>query len=104
MRTMKKSTLAIGILLAAVVLLALGIAAPALSKSSMFILLAPTSTSTPAAGDAIPLKSIAGLNSLNATVKISANGLINNKRTQGDLTAELTTSDQGSRITVTGPL
>jgi hypothetical protein len=104
MRTMKKSTLAIGILLAAVLLLALGVAAPALSKSSMFTLLAPTSTSTPATGDAIPLKSIAGLTSLNATVKITANGLINNKRTQGDLTAELTSSDQGSRITVTGPL
>jgi hypothetical protein len=104
MRTMKKSTLATGIVLAVVLLLALGVAAPALSKSSMFTLLAPTSTSTPATADVIPLKSIAGLNSLNATVRITANGLINNKRTQGDLTAELTSSDQGSRITVTGPL
>lgn len=104
MKTLKKSTLATGIVLAAVLLLALGVAVPALSKSSMFSLLAPTSTATPAAGDVIPLKSIAGLTSLNAAVKISANGLINSKRTQGDLTAELTTSDQGSKITVTGPL
>lgn len=59
---------------------------------------------TPPAGDVIPLKSISGLTSLNAAVKIDANGLINGKRTQSDLTAELTTSNQGSRITVTGPL
>jgi hypothetical protein len=104
MTTTKKSTLAAGIVLAAVLLLALGVAAPAFSKSNIFTLLAPTSTATPAAGDVIPLKPISGLTSLNAAVKIDANGLINGKRTQGDLTAELTTSDQGSRITVTGTL
>jgi hypothetical protein len=101
----KKSFLRIGIAGAAIVLLlAFMIAVPAFSKSTMFTLLAPTGTPTPAAGDVIPLKSIAGLTSLNAAVKIDANGLINGKRTQGDLTAELTTSNQGSKITVTGPL
>jgi hypothetical protein len=101
----KKSALAAGIVLAAILLLALAVAAPAFSKSNMFSLLAaPTSTSTPAVGDVIPLKSISGLTSLNATVKIGVNGLINNQRAQGDLTAELTTSNAGSKITVTGPL
>lgn len=105
MKAMKKSTLVTGIALAAVLLLVLGVAAPAFSKANMFSLLAAaTSTATPAAGDVIPLKSIDGLTSLDATVKISANGLINNQRTQGDLTAELTTSSQGSKITLTGPL
>ena len=104
MKTMKKSTVVTGIVLAAVLLLAFGVAAPALSRSSMFTLLAPTSTPTPAAGDVIPIKSIAGLTSLNATVKTNVNGLINNERAQGDMTAELVTSDQGSKITVTGPL
>jgi hypothetical protein len=102
----KKSFVVIGVTVIGVVLLLVpGIAAPALSKSSMFALLAPTATSTPPAGDVIPLKSIDGLTSLNATVRIGANGLINGKRTQGDLTAELTTNNQGSsKITVTGPL
>ena len=102
----KKSTLTIAIaVIGVVLLLALGVAAPALSKSTMFTLLAATGTPTPSAGDVIPLKSIDGLTSLNAAVKIDANGLINGKRTQGDLTAELTTNNQGSsKITVTGPL
>jgi hypothetical protein len=101
----KKSIFAMGITATVIILLlALAFAAPAFSKSSMFTLLAATSTSTPAAGDVIPLKSISGLNSLNATVKIDANGLVNNQRTQGDMTAELTTSNDGSKITVTGPL
>lgn len=101
----KKSVLVTGLaVIAILILLTLAYTAPAFSKSNVFTLLAATSTSTPAAGDVIPLKSISDLTSLNATVKIDANGLINNQRTQGDLTAELTTSDQGSKITVTGPL
>ncbi len=100
----KKSAPATVIVIAAVLLLALGVAVPAFSKANRFTLLAATSTPTQAAGDVIPLNSIDGLDSLNATVRIDANGLINGKRTQGGLTAELATSDQGSRITVTGPL
>ena len=90
---------------AIVLLLALMIAVPAFSKTTMFTLLALTATPPAAAAEVIPLKSIAGLTSLNASVKIDANGLINGKRTQGDLNAELTTNNQGSsKITVTGPL
>ena len=101
----KKSVLASGTaVMAMIVLLALAFTAPVFSKSSMFTLLAATGTPTPAAGDVIPLKSISGLTSLSATVKINANGLINGQRTQGDLTAELASSSQGSKITVTGPL
>ncbi|MCJ7511651.1 MAG: hypothetical protein MUO23_01620 [Anaerolineales bacterium] len=53
----------------------------------------------------MPLKSIAGLTSLNATVNLSVNGLVNGQRAQGDLTALVTTNDQGkSKITVSGSL
>ena len=101
----KKSALTIAIAVTGIVLLlALGVSAPAFSKANMFALLAATATPTPPAGDVIPLKSISDLKSLNATVKIGANGLIKDQRTQGDLTAELTTSNDGSKITVTGPL
>ncbi len=55
--------------------------------------------------DLIPLTPITDLNSLNATIKIDVNGLINGERTQGNLNADLTITDQGkSRITVTGNL
>ena len=68
-------------------------------------LVAPTSTTAPLAGDVIPLKPIADLTSLNATVKLDVNGLINGERAQGDLNVDLRTNDQGkSRISVTGPL
>lgn len=86
-------------------LLVLGVAAPAFSTSPLLTRLAPTSTPTPLPGTAIPLKSIAGLTSLNATIKLNVDGLINGKRTQGDLNAVLTTSGPGkSRITLTGSL
>lgn len=106
--TKKQLVLAARIALVAipiVLLLGLVLAAPAYSRSTLLGLLAPTSTPTPPPGDVIPVNSITGLTSLEATVKINANGLINGKRVQGDLTAELTTNDQGkSRITVTGDL
>ena len=47
-----------------------------------------------APGDVIPLKPIADLTSLNATVKLDVNGLINGERAQGDLNVDLTTNDQ----------
>jgi hypothetical protein len=62
-------------------------------------------TSTPPPGEVIPLKPIDDLTSLNATVQISVNGLIDGKRAQGDLNALLTTNDEGkSQATVTGSL
>jgi hypothetical protein len=91
--------------LAAVLYLALGIAAPVFSGSTLLALIASANTPTPPPGEAIPLKPIAGLTSLNANVQLEVNGLINGERAQGDLNAVLTTNDQGkSRITVTGSL
>jgi hypothetical protein len=66
----------------------------------------PTPTATPnPAGEPIPLKPLTDLTSLNATVKISANGTLNGKPVQGDLNADLTANNQKkSQIVVTGDL
>lgn len=106
MKTVNKA-LATGIamvLIASVTLLALSSASPALS-ARLNGLWALVSTPTPPPGDPIPLKTIDGLTSLNATVNIQVNGLINGERAQGDLNAALTANDQNqSKISVTGPL
>jgi hypothetical protein len=61
-------------------------------------------TATPP-GAVIPMKSIDGLSSLDANVSLNVNGLINGERAQGDLTAVVTTNDQGkSKINVSGGL
>jgi hypothetical protein len=53
----------------------------------------------------IPLTPLTDVSSLEATVTITADGLLEGKPTQGELTAELTSTDQGaSRIDVTGSL
>ena len=104
MRTTNKVfSIGVGIILIAFVLfLVLSAAGPAFSAAFAALLAA---TSTPPAGDVIPLKSIEDLTSLNATVQIDVNGLINGERAQGDLNAVLTTNDQGkSKATVTGSL
>lgn len=102
---MMNKVLSIGValvLIAIVLLLALSAAGPALSATISALL---AGTSTPPPGEVIPLKSIDGLTSLNATVKINVNGLIDGKRAQGDLNAVLTTNDQKkSKVTVTGSL
>jgi hypothetical protein len=104
LKTINK-VLAIGaaiVLIGFVLFLALSAAAPALSATLSALLAA---TSTPPPGEVIPLESIADLTSLNATVEINVNGLINGKRAQGDLSAVLTTNDQNeSKVTVTGSL
>ncbi len=65
----------------------------------------PSPTPTPLGGEVIPLKSLADLTSLNATVKINVDGTLNGKPAQGDLTAQLTTNNQNkSQIVVSGPL
>jgi|WetSurMetagenome_2_1015567.scaffolds.fasta_scaffold53356_2 hypothetical protein len=66
----------------------------------------PTPTATPnPAGEPIPLKPLTDLTSLNATVKISANGTLNGKPVQGELDADLTANNQKkSQIVVTGDL
>ena len=64
----------------------------------------PTATANPA-GEIIPLKPLTDLSSLDATVKISANGKLNGKPVQGDLNAKLATNNQKkSQIVVTGDL
>jgi hypothetical protein len=88
------------VVIAVVLLLALSAAMPAFS-ATLTALVAPT----PPPGEAIPLKPIEDLTSLNATVKIDVNGLINGQRAVGDLNAVLTTNDQGkSQITISGSL
>jgi hypothetical protein len=91
--------------IAIVVFLALGVAGPAFSTATLTALVRQASTPTPPPGDVIPLKPITGLTSLNATIKVDVNGLIDGKRAQGDLNGLLTTNNQGkSRITVSGSL
>jgi hypothetical protein len=86
---------------AIVVFLALDLPGRARSSDGLAPRLAPT----PPPGDPIPLQSIAGLTSVNATVNLDVNGQINGKRVQGDLTGLLASNDQKkSRITVSGDL
>jgi len=86
-------------------LIGIVIAAPVFSASSFLASLAARSTPTPPPGELIPLKPIEDLNSLNATVKLDVNGLINGERAQGSLNVDLTTNENGnSRISVTGDL
>jgi len=87
-----------------VFIVVLTVVVPAFSATFPGIVV-PASTPTPYPGDVIPLQSIAGLTSLNATVQLQVNGLINGQRAQGDLTALLATNDQdASRVTVSGSL
>jgi hypothetical protein len=62
----------------------------------------------PAAGSAsepIPLAPLTDLTALDATVTINVDGTVNGEPTQGDLTAQLTSTAEGtSRIDVTGSL
>ena len=99
------SAAVLGIVIAVALFLVLDVVAPAFSTSAVTWLLAPVSAPTPAPGDPIPLKSIEGLNSLNATVKLDVNGKINGKKTKGDLNALLASNDQKkSKVTVSGSL
>lgn len=88
-----------------VAFLAIGIAGPAFSMATLTTLVRQAGAPTPPPGDVIPLEPIAGLTSLNATIRLDVNGLINGKRAQGDLNALLTTNDHGkSKVTVSGSL
>jgi hypothetical protein len=89
------------VVIAIVLSLALDLPGSAFSRGAVASLLAPT----PPPGDPIPLQSLANLSSLNATVNLNVNGLIDGKRVQGDLTGLLASNDQKkSRITVSGSL
>ncbi len=54
--------------------------------------------------DFIPLRPIADLNSLDATVLLTVNGLINGQRTQGTLNGLLGMNGPKSKVTVSGSL
>jgi len=101
----KNLSIGIAITVIAIMLfLVLTAAAPALS-ATLTSLIAPANTPTPPPGDVIPLKPISGLTSLNATVKINVNGLIDGKRVNGDLNAVVAMNDQKkSQVTVSGSL
>jgi hypothetical protein len=91
--------------IAAALFLAFDAVGPAFSTSALTSLVASVTAPTPPPGDVIPLQSIANLTSLNATVKIDVNGLIDGKRAEADLTGLLSSNDQKkSRITVSGSL
>jgi hypothetical protein len=67
--------------------------------------MAPTPTVFVPVGDPIPLNPLSDLTSLDAMVTIIANGMLNDQRVQGDLTATVSTNNQGSsKIVVIGPL
>ena len=103
-----KSICLLGIALVAIVMVLLlvkNITAPAGSTTGLTGFAAPVSAPTALPSDAIPLKSVADLTSLNATVKLDVNGLIDGQRAQGDLNGVLTSNDQQkSKITVSGSL
>ena len=87
--------------MAGVLFLTLNLAGPALSKGTLSSLLAPT----PPPGEVIPLESLSDLTSLNATLALNVNGLIDGERVQGDLSGVVLSNDQGmSKVTVSGPL
>jgi hypothetical protein len=65
----------------------------------------PTPTVFVPVGAPIPLNSLGDLKSLNATVKIDTNGVMNGKRVQGTLNATVATNGQNkTQIVVSGPL
>jgi hypothetical protein len=100
--------LALGIAVLAVavlVFLAFDTAGPGFSTSALTKLVAPPAAATPVPGEVIPLQSIANINSLEGTVKLNVNGLIDGERTKGELNGALTMSDpKTSRVTVSGSL
>jgi hypothetical protein len=90
------------VLIVLLLFLVLNTAQPAYSANLAALL---AITSTPPPGEAIPLKPMTDITSLNAKVRIDVNGLIDGERAQGDLNAVLTTNDQQeSKVTVTGSL
>jgi hypothetical protein len=77
----------------------------AAALAGVVAMMAPTPTPVVPVGDPIPLKSLSGLTSLDATVNINVNGMLSDKRVRGDLTATVSTNNKGSsKIVVTGPL
>ncbi len=77
----------------------------AAAMAGMVRAFAPTPTVFTPVGETIPIKSLSGLDSIDATVTINANGLLNDQRIRGDLTATVSTNgNDKSKIVLTGPL
>lgn len=95
--------LAVGVLL----FMTINLLTPTLNFSPLQALQSATATpaATVTAGDTIPIKPLTGLKSLSATVNLGVNGLMDGKRTEGNLQAVVTTNDQNkSQISVSGSL
>lgn len=95
------------IVVGAVLFMSINLVTPTLNLSPLLAL--QSATATPAAtvppGEVIPIKPLTDLKSLSATVNLNVNGLLDNKRTEGNLQAVVTTNDQNkSQISVSGSL
>ncbi|MCC7165907.1 MAG: hypothetical protein IT331_25640 [Anaerolineae bacterium] len=106
----KNQFIAVGftiVMLGAILFVAINALAPSLDLSPLQALQSATATpaSTAPQGDVIPIKPLTELKSLSATVNLGVNGLLDGKRTQGDLKAIVTTNDEDkSQISVSGSL
>ena len=107
MKTRKQFLLA-GVAIGAIMVvlfLGIGAAVSAFSSGRFAGFAVPGSVPAASLDEVIPLESVSDLTSLEATVKISVNGLIDGERAQGDLTGLLAIDEQGqSQITVSGSL
>jgi hypothetical protein len=107
MKTRKQFLLA-GVAIGAIMVvlfLGIGVAVNAFSLGGFAGFVSPNRVTTASLDEVIPLESVSDLTSLEATVKISVNGLIDGERAQGDLTGLLAIDEQGkSQITVSGSL
>ncbi len=107
MKTRKQFLLA-GVAIGAIMVvlfLGIGAAVSAFSSGRFAGFAVPGSVPAASLDEVIPLESVSDLTSLNATIKISVNGLIDGERAQGDLTGLLAIDEQGkSQITVSGSL
>jgi hypothetical protein len=79
--------------------------AAALLMAAVCLATAGVASAAEPMAEPIPLTPLTGLTALDATVTIGVDGTVNDKPTQGDLTAQLTSTAEGaSRIDVTGSL
>ncbi len=105
----RSQILAVGIaivIVGALVYMGINTLTPSMNTLPLAALQSATRTPVAApAGDVIPIEPLANLSSLSATVNLSVDGLLDDKRTQGDLNAVVVTNDQDkSQITVSGSL
>lgn len=106
----KNQSLVLGIVVVAVgaaLFMAINLLTPTFNLSPLLALQGTTATpaAQPTPSDVIPIKPLSGLSSLNATVNLTVNGLLDDKRTEGNLQALVVTNDENkSKVTVSGSL